>query len=106
MSFCPNHSKGIITYMLRPLYENDLPALLIIEKATQEAPWNEETFKRCFEVGYDFWGIEQDKAIIAFIAMSSTSIGENHILNLCVLPDNQRQGLGAELLKYAMHEAK
>lgn len=92
--------------MLRPLDDHDIPDLLTIELATQEAPWSHDTFQRCFELGYDFWGIERDQKIIGFIVMSSTPLGENHILNLCVLPDCQRQGIGKELLNYAMHEAK
>ncbi len=92
--------------MLRQLNKKDIPDLLVIEQATQEAPWIETTFTQCFAAGYNVWGLEHQQKIIAFIVMSSTSLGENHILNLGVLPMLQRQGLGTTLLMFALQEAK
>lgn len=92
--------------MLRPLDEHDLPDLMVIENATQEAPWSEAVFTRCFAMGYDFWGEEIDKKIVGFVVMAGTSAGENHILNLCVHPDYQRRGIGKSLMEFAMHQAK
>lgn len=91
---------------MRNVTEADLPQLLVIEHLTQTAPWTEDIFKRCMEVGYDCWCIEEDEAIIGFIMMSSTLTGEAHILNLCVTPAYQRKGYGKILLAYAIAQAK
>src|SRR6478736_5515211 len=92
--------------MVRNITEKDVPRLVAIEQMTQAAPWSEEIFKRCLTLGYDCWGIDRDDQLIAFIMMSSNVTGEHHILNLCVVPEHQRKGLGRELLIYALTQAK
>jgi ribosomal-protein-alanine N-acetyltransferase len=83
----------------------DFPQLLEIEKLTQFAPWTLEVFLRCQEAGYEGWVIEQDSTILGFI-VTSLHVGENHILNLCVHPDFQRQGIGRQLVEYVLTRAQ
>lgn len=91
--------------MLRALFPSDMQQLLIIEKSVHVAPWNEETFKICFQSGYLGWVIESDKKILGFIIVSMT-IQECHILNVCVARDYQRQGYGQQLLNHALAHAR
>jgi ribosomal-protein-alanine N-acetyltransferase len=91
--------------MLRKLFASDIPQLLAIENSVHIAPWNEETFKICFQVGYMGWAIEVEKKIIGFIVVS-LSIEECHILNLCVVHEHQHQGWGQKLLVYALQFAR
>ena len=91
--------------MLRELIETDLPQVLVIEQATQNAPWTQETFERCFNMGYRGWVIVQENKLLGFVIVSFV-MGECHILNLCVHPECQRQGLGRELLSHALHTSK
>ena len=58
--------------MLRALFPSDMQQLLIIEKSVHVAPWNEETFKICFQSVYLGWVIEVDKKILGFIIVSMT----------------------------------
>lgn len=90
---------------IRLLSELDLLALLAIEEATQPAPWSEAAFQRCWEANYPGWVLEQDDKIVGFIVISLAS-GECHVLNLCISPSHQRQGLGHQLLNYALKWAK
>jgi len=76
---------------------HDLPQLLAIEESTQAIPWNEATFKHCFDVKYPGWVLEEERKIQGFIIISLHD-GECHILNLCVAMPSQRQGLGTKLL--------
>jgi ribosomal-protein-alanine N-acetyltransferase len=91
--------------MLRILHEDDFPQLLIIERLTQAAPWTLEVFERCLQVGYLGWVIEENKRIWGFVLLS-LQVGEGHILNICVHPDFQRQGVGQELIEHALGIAK
>lgn len=91
--------------MLRPLTENDIPQLLMIEIATQAAPWTEDILKKCLLLGNEAWGIEEDNRLIGFVIFS-IQLGETHILNLGVHPDFQRRGFGLKLMDYALNESK
>lgn len=91
--------------MLRTLFKSDIERLLVIENAVHVAPWTEDTFKTCFQVGYLGWAVEADKKIIGFIITSMTT-DECHVLNLCVINECQRQGWGRKLLEHALAYAK
>lgn len=91
--------------MLRTLFSSDIPQLLVIENAVHIAPWNEETFKICFQSGYVGWVLEIDKKIIGFIIVS-LKVEECHVLNVCVARDHQHKGYGLQLLTTALTHAK
>lgn len=91
--------------MIRPFSETDLDQLLAIEKLTQFAPWSEEIFVQCLTSGCYCWVAEQVEKTIGFILLSQT-MNESHVLNLCVHPDFQHQGIGEELLNQALKEVK
>lgn len=91
--------------MLRTMFKGDLQRLVAIEAAAHATPWTEETFKACFEAGYTGWVIERDEQVIGFV-MVSVRLGECHILNLCVDRTYQRQGMGRQLLRQALDNAR
>lgn len=91
--------------MLRNLYKSDLDQLLRIENSVHIAPWNNETFQACFQVGYYGWVVEIDTSIIGFVIVAMNR-DECHILNLCVANPNQRQGWGNKLMAHALNYAK
>jgi ribosomal-protein-alanine N-acetyltransferase len=92
--------------MLRTVTELDIPQLCAIEIATQSAPWPRETFEKCFQAKCHGWVIaEPADKVIGFILVF-IQVGECHILNLCVDPNQQRQGYGAQLVSQALTEAK
>src|SRR3990167_5875521 len=90
--------------MLRPLRKTDLQRLLAIEQAVHVVPWNEETFKTCFELGHIGWIAEVDKQLAGFIVVSMRE-DECHILNICVAHAFQRQGYGQQLLEKVLDQA-
>ena len=81
--------------------EQVLPQLVIIEALGQLAPWPFDVFKRCLLAGYAFLGWVNEDQVIGFI-IYSFSVGECHILNLCVHPDYQGLGVGKNLLVHAL----
>jgi ribosomal-protein-alanine N-acetyltransferase len=91
--------------MLREFKKTDLNAVLPIEEAAHISPWTRETFETCFRSGCKGWLIENENKVVAFIVVSLHA-DECHILNLCVARENQRQGLGRQLLDHALQYAK
>ena len=83
---------------IRVMSTDDLEAVLSIENSAYEFPWTEGIFKDCFRVGYPSWVYEQDGDIKGY-GILSVAAGEGHILNICVKPDSQHQGIGRLLLK-------
>ncbi len=75
----------------------DLPAIMEIECRSYEFPWTEGIFHDCMRFGYSSWVIEMDKELIGYAVMS-LAVQECHILNICVDPKQQGQGVGRRLL--------
>jgi ribosomal-protein-alanine N-acetyltransferase len=93
--------------MIRVLHEIDLPELRLIEEATQITPWTEAVFQRCFEADYPGWIIEKEGKTAGFIFVSVSQVtNECHILNICVSPPFQHQGLGEKMLEFVIDWAK
>jgi len=96
---------GDKTIIYRLMTEDDVPAVLAIERQAYAFPWTEGIFHDCLRVGYRCRVLEQEGDILAY-GISSIAAGESHILNLCVQPSMRRQGLGRQLLDYLMDEAQ
>ncbi len=92
--------------MLRPATPDDIPQLCEIEIATQIAPWAAETFDKCFQAESQGWVITQSEDKIIGFILVLLQMGECHILNLCIDPNQQHQGYGTKLLLAALTDAK
>lgn len=90
---------------LRPMVDADIPGIIAIEEGAYDFPWNEQIFRDCLRVGYACWVVERGGALDAYGVMS-VGAGESHILNLCVRPIAQRQGLGSLLLGHLLELAR
>ena len=75
----------------------DIPAILEIEEAVYTHPWTEGIFNDCIRVGYNCWVYEAQNELQAY-GLVSIAVNEAHILNLCVAPSVQGQGLGKRML--------
>jgi ribosomal-protein-alanine N-acetyltransferase len=79
----------------------DLPGVMTGERASYPHPWTEKIFLDCLESNYySCWVLELESQLAGHVVISA-AVGEAHILNLCVYPQNQRQGWGRKLLKEA-----
>jgi ribosomal-protein-alanine N-acetyltransferase len=81
----------------RPMVVDDVADIMAIEEQIYAHPWTEGIFKDCIRVGYFGWVYEIDNNIQAY-GLISIAANEAHILNLCVAPAFQRQGLGKKML--------
>ena len=90
---------------LRPMSEDDLSIVTGIERDAYPFPWTLQIFRDCLRVGYSCWVADRDGHIEGYGVMS-ISAGECHILNLCVRPDLQRQGVGRRMLAHLLFLAR
>jgi ribosomal-protein-alanine N-acetyltransferase len=85
-------------FLIRPMREEDVPAVMRVETAAYPFPWTEGIFRDCLRVGYCCWAALQEDQVVGYGVMS-VAAGECHILNLCVHPDIQGRGLGRRILR-------
>lgn len=85
------------TETYRLMTELDLPVILDIENRSYPFPWTEGIFYDCLRFGYSSWVLEIDRCIVGYGIMS-LAVQECHILNICVDPEYQGQGIGRKLL--------
>lgn len=89
----------------RPMHREDLPTVLAVEAAAYEHPWTEGIFGDCMRVGYYCVVCEVDGDIVGHGIMS-LGVGECHLLNICIHPDYQQQGLGTCMINYLLDVAR
>ncbi|MEJ2384708.1 MAG: ribosomal protein S18-alanine N-acetyltransferase [Xanthomonadales bacterium] len=90
--------------LLRRMTPRDLDRVIEIEHRAYPHPWTRGIFSDCLRVGYDCWCLQVDGAVLGYCVLSHAA-GETHLLNLCVAPDAQGQGLGATLLGHALRRS-
>lgn len=83
---------------LRIMLDEDLPRVLDVERAAYTSPWSEGIFRDCMRVRYGCLVAEQVDQLIGHGIMS-VAAGECHILNICVHPDHQGNGIGRRMLR-------
>jgi [ribosomal protein S18]-alanine N-acetyltransferase len=88
-------------FVLRPMRQEDLVAVVAVERAAYAHPWSDGIFEDCLRVGYCCLVGETDDEIVAHGIMS-VAVGECHIFNLCVHPRWQRLGLGRRMLRHLL----
>jgi ribosomal-protein-alanine N-acetyltransferase len=91
--------------LVRQFTMNDLDRVVEIEHEVYPFPWTRGIFSDCIRVGYDCWGLQLGYELVAY-AVQTQSAGENHLLNLCVHPDWQRNGYGSLLLEHVIRRAR
>lgn len=81
----------------RPMVFEDVPRIMEIEQRIYQHPWTAGIFRDCIRVGYGCIVYEMDHTIQAY-GLISIAANEAHILNICVSPDCQGQGVGKKML--------
>jgi ribosomal-protein-alanine N-acetyltransferase len=87
------------------MQQEDLPQVTAIEEAVYPFPWTPGIFQDCLRVGYCCWVLQLDERVIGYGVMSVV-IDESHILNLCIHPKWQRNGLGDKMIRRLLKIAR
>lgn len=90
---------------LRPMREDDLAAVHLIEARAYEFPWSVGIFRDCLRAEYPAWVLHDGARIVGYFLMSIAA-GEAHVLNICVAPEAQGQGHGRRLLHALLQMAR
>lgn len=77
--------------------EDDVDAIMEIERRAYPFPWTHGIFRDCLRAGYPSWVLHRDGDIIGY-GVLSIAADEAHVLNLCIDPDQQGAGHGRRLL--------
>ena len=91
---------------IREMHTADLPEVLEIECICFTTPWDIRSFE--YELGYKDTILKVavlNNQIIGYVCVR-TILDITHILNLVVLPDFRRRGIGSMLLRDALNELK
>ncbi len=89
----------------RPLAAHDLPVVAALEARIHAAPWSERNFRDALAAGYSARvGVRAERIVAYGVLMLGP--GEAQLLNLSVVPEAPRNGLGRELLLQFMDVAR
>ena len=89
----------------RPLAAQDLPVVAALEARSHAAPWSERNFRDALAAGYSARvGLRGDRIVAYGVLMLGP--GEAQLLNLSVVPDARRMGLGRALLQQFIDDAR
>jgi ribosomal-protein-alanine N-acetyltransferase len=93
-------------WRLRPMSPSHLSQVVDIERRAYPYPWTEGIFNDCLRVGYSAWVVTNTIGDVLAYAFMSMAVGEAHVLNLCVAPEYQRQGLARYLMDHLLRIAR
>ncbi len=89
----------------RPLRLSDLAYVAALEAQIHAAPWTIGNFRDALAAGYWARVGERDFRIVAYGVLMQAP-GEAQILNLSVVPDARREGIGRALLRLFVADAR
>ncbi len=88
----------------RPLRPGDVPYVGALEAQIHAAPWTPGNFRDALAAGYSTLVGEREGRIVAY-GVLMLGPGEAQLLNLSVMTDARREGLGRMLLERFLREA-
>ena len=88
-----------------PMTDVDLEWVVENEAGLHAFPWSRGNFVDALEAGYGGWIMRRNARPVAYAVML-TVLDEAHLLNIGVARDSQRAGLGRELLRFLIGEAR
>ena len=87
------------THTIRPMTQEDIDAVVDIERRVQSHPWTEGNFRDALKAGYDAWVVCHADQIVAF-SLQLMAPDVAHLLLIGVRPDWQSKGIGGGLLAW------
>ncbi|OUS08789.1 ribosomal-protein-alanine N-acetyltransferase [Gammaproteobacteria bacterium 42_54_T18] len=89
---------------VKNLSVDDVSEMMRIEQRAYAFPWTENVLKDCLQGAYLCRGLML-KGVLCAYAILSVAVGECHVLNICVSPDVQGQGVASDFLRKLLDEA-
>lgn len=92
---------------IRDAIAQDLPRIIEIERLAFSTPWSLKSFEREMTLPFSRISVAtlEGKITVGFLCRWLVA-DECHILNVAVHPDYRRQGIGIQLMRAAIQEAR
>lgn len=87
---------------LRLLTEEDLAAVMELEKSAHSHPWRLSSFEDCLKGRQRCWLAEAKEKLVGYVVVTHAG-GDAELLNIAVSPKFQRKGIGSVLLQHAIN---
>jgi ribosomal-protein-alanine N-acetyltransferase len=84
----------------RAMTERDVKLAHAIETAANRFPWSEKNFRDSLNSGHYAWVYCDNYGVILGYAIVQLVMDEAHLLNICVEPNMQGQGLGRRIMEH------
>ena len=88
-----------------PMRAEDIDEVIVAEQRIYDFPWTRGNFSDSLVAGYSAWRLLED-AHMAGYAVMMLAVDEAHLLNLGILPEAQRRGLGKRMLRHLFAVAR
>ncbi len=94
-----------LDHEFRPMEVSDLDRVLVNERRGYNHPWSEGVFRDCIRSNYECWVVENLSRLVGHGILSEAA-GEAHLLNVCIHPGHQGNGLGRQLVEFMIDCAR
>ena len=101
MNFPPFHYQTV----LRDMNLADLPRIVCIEQRVHACPWSSGNFIDALKSNYVCKVYEAEGEILGYVVFMF-AVDEVHLLNISIVADYQRKGLGRRLLDATIEMAR
>ena len=88
-----------------PMRDADVDEVVAAEQRSYEFPWTRGNFVDSLKAGHSMWLCREAGALIGH-AVWMMAVDEAHLLNITIVPERQRRGLGGELLRHVFDAAR
>lgn len=88
-----------------PMRTEDVDAVVAAEQRIYDFPWTRGNFTDSLASGYSALRLLEDGHMLGYAVMMLV-VDEAHLLNLSILPEAQRRGLGSRLLRHLFTVAR
>ncbi|RKZ86915.1 MAG: ribosomal-protein-alanine N-acetyltransferase [Gammaproteobacteria bacterium] len=82
--------------------QHDIAEVVAIEQAANQHPWSMKNFKDCLKAGHRAWVFINDQQELIGYTIVQQVVDEAHLLNICVKPSLQGQGIGRKILDHVI----
>ncbi|NQY26471.1 MAG: ribosomal protein S18-alanine N-acetyltransferase [Piscirickettsiaceae bacterium] len=82
------------------MQQSDLAEVVNIEQLANQFPWSRKNFEGCLKSKHQAWVFVDESKDIQGYAIVQKVVDEAHLLNICVKPSAQKQGLGRKILNH------
>lgn len=86
-------------YEFVPMTAADIDAVTAAEQRILQFPWTRGNFTDSLDAGYSAW-IMREAGVMVGYGVVMLAVDEAHLLNISVMPELQRRGLGRRLLDF------